>query len=400
MKILHVSPFFSGGVGNVALNLTKELVNIGHEIVLATPSEIPWDIKHHVSQCYSLRNPTLKDPFYSIQFYVFNCKKIEEIVKLERPDILLTHGPLVILAKAPRNLPTVSIIHGTYINEVKWMIHHPMSYLDKLKYILSIYTTNYFDIKLYKCITKLKNVYLVAVSKKTREELIKSGTRPNRVFSILNGVDKEKFKPINKDHAKLLLEKRLRIELGNKIILLHVNPGPRKGTHILLKAIDIFKDIYGNDLYLFIVGKTGPKSFEKYLEKMIKNLHLEKNVKMLGWVDENLLVILYNSADLTIVPSYSEGSPLVIAESIACGTPVIATNVGGNPEYLKLVQLEDFIVELKHYDFSKDLSSKILKFVSSRDKFLKLRNSYQFLIPSWNEVSKKLSSLFETFLIN
>jgi glycosyltransferase involved in cell wall biosynthesis len=93
------------------------------------------------------------------------------------------------------------------------------------------------------------------------------------------------------------------------------------------------------------------------------------------------------------VPSYSEGSPLVIPESLACGTPVIATNVGGNLEYLKLVCSENFVIEIKQYDFSKGLAFKIFEALMTSSKEL----NYD-AIPRWNDVAKAYLSIFESLL--
>jgi len=101
-----------------------------------------------------------------------------------------------------------------------------------------------------------------------------------------------------------------------------------------------------------------------------------------GYVEHNKLPAVYNSADLTIVPSYSEGSPLVIPESLACGTPVVATNVGGNPEYLKSVCLNDLLVSFHDYDFSHLLSYKIE--VGLREKWCVNYES----IGSWDNITQ------------
>jgi hypothetical protein len=115
---------------------------------------------------------------------------------------------------------------------------------------------------------------------------------------------------------------------------------------------------------------------------MIRGLRLEENVKMLGYVKNELLPLLYNAADITIVPSYSEGAPLVIPESLACGTPVIATNVGGNPEYLEIVHLDSLLVRIHDYDFSVTLANKM--FIALQEEW----NVNIDLVPSWNSNSQ------------
>jgi glycosyltransferase involved in cell wall biosynthesis len=359
LKILHIVPIFHGGVGVVASNLTKALFKEGAEVIVASPAKPPtWLLKLDIVYYY-LRAPFLGEPFYTVQFYTLNINAIKDIVKKEKPDIILTHGPLIILTRSINSIPIVAIVHGTYANEVKWMWNHPISGIERIKYIVGIYAVYKFDMALYNRYTRLSNAYLVAVSKNTRRELIEAGAMPSKVFSILNGVDKDVFKPMNKDYAKTLVEEIFRIKLRDKV-LLHVNPGPRKGTHILIKAVAMLRRIYGDGFTLLIAGRLGPKTYREYVENMIRGLRLEENVKMLGYVKNELLPLLYNAADMTIVPSYSEGAPLVIPESLACGTPVIATNVGGNPEYLKLAHLVSLLIEINRYDFSSSLTNKIL----------------------------------------
>jgi glycosyltransferase involved in cell wall biosynthesis len=77
---------------------------------------------------------------------------------------------------------------------------------------------------------------------------------------------------------------------------------------------------------------------------------------------------------------------------LACGTPVIATNVGGNPEYLAMVHLSDLLIELNKYDFSEELYTKLA---------LTLEKKYDinaFIIPSWNDVVQGLLNQIKLIL--
>ena len=381
LKLLHIAPFFHGGVGSVVYNLTKELIKMGIDIVLASPVSPPTEFFKFGISYHGLKNPLLKDPLYITGFYTLNNGIIRDLIDREKPDAILTHGPLVIIAKAIREIPIVSIVHGTYANEVKWMWNHPIFGIERIKYISSIYATYKFDMSLYKSLTRSGNVHLVAVSRNTRRELIEAGALPNKIFSILNGVDKNVFKPMNKDYAKTLVEGIFRIKLRDKM-LLHVNPGPRKGTHILIKAVAILEKMYGDNITLLITGRLEPETYKEHIENMVKGLKLEENVKMLGYVERRLLPLLYSAADATVVPSYSEWGPLVTPESLACGTPVIATNVGGNPEYLKLMHLDALLVRLCNYDFSVTLANKV--FIILQGKWHVNSNA----VPSWSNRSQ------------
>ena len=295
----------------------------------------------------------------------------------------------------PSDLPTLVVVHGTYLNETRYMWSHPIKGIERTKYITGILASQTIELLQLKLASAKRKLLVVAVSKNTKKELIDMGVQHIKITSILNGVDKDFFKPMNKEYAKTFVEGLFKLRLKDKI-LLHVNPGPRKGTHILIKAIAILRRIYGDNFTLLIAGMIWPSTYKEYIEDMVSGLKLEENVKMLGYVEHRLLPLLYNAADVTVAPSYSEGGPLTTPESLACGTPVIATNVGGNPEYLNMAGLADYIVEVKQYDFSSVLALKLLKALADIKKLD--RNVVYDTIPSWAKVSHEYLYLIKKVL--
>ena len=139
-----------------------------------------------------------------------------------------------------------------------------------------------------------------------------------KVYPVYGGVDVNFFKPspkLKKDGEMIIMS------LG----VLDLD----KGLGYLLKA---FKEIERKDkkIHLWIGGK-GPD--EEKVRMLVRKLKL-KNVKFLGFVDQKMLPAVYSTADAFILPSLSEPFGITMLESMACGTPVIATNVGGPKELI------------------------------------------------------------------
>jgi glycosyltransferase involved in cell wall biosynthesis len=393
MKILHiVQALNEGGVPNVIINLIKEFHKMGIENVVTTPTkpsvEVLGTLRKTDSKLYITGLSV--SPLNSYLYVILVLEKIREIALREKPDaIMIQPGWLSIFARALRiKLPIIIVIHGTYFNELKYMKYHPIFGLEKIRYMMGTHLS--FDIEMFqlRAISTLRNAIIVAVSKNTRRELVRIGIPSYKVFSILNGVDKKLFKPMNEERARSEIERLFGIRLRDRV-LLHVNPGPRKGTHILVKAVAILKRMYREDFTLLIAGRLGPKSYREYVYSMVKNPKLADNVRILGYVQQDKLPLLYNAADIAIVPSYSEGSPLVIPEALACGTPVIATNTGGNSEYLAMVGLKENITNISNYDFSCNLADTIERTLEGR-----FRVNVE-AIPSWISIAKLYVETFK-----
>jgi glycosyltransferase involved in cell wall biosynthesis len=385
MKVLHiVQDLGFGGVTNVIVNLIKAFCKFGVENIVITPQirkELIVLLRTCTSHIFALGGSV--NPFNSMEYILTRRKRIIEIVDQVKPDaIIIQPGWLSLVSRLiPDDIPIFVVVHGTYLNEIKYMWLHPIKGIERTRYITGILASQAIELLQLKLALTRRKLLVVAVSKNTRKELIGMGIQQNKVVSILNGVDKDVFKPMNKDYTKTLVEEIFRIKLRDKV-LLHENPGPRKGTHILIKAVAMLRRIYGDNFILLIVRRLGPQTYREYVEGIVRGLKLEENVKMLGYVEDKLLPILYNAAEVVIVPSYSEGSPLVIPEALACATPVVATNVGGNPEYLTFVSLRELIVKLNKYDFSLDLAIIISKALNTKMVIPR------FKIPDWYDVAK------------
>ncbi len=137
---------------------------------------------------------------------------------------------------------------------------------------------------------------------------------------IPNGVDLEVFKPLDREQARRSLGLR-----GKTLLLVGKLTAP-KGQQI---AIESLKEL--PDCELLLVGE-GPD--EGALRRLAETAGVAARVRFLGTIDHAQLPAWYCAADVTVLPSEREGMPNSVLESLACGTPVIATRVGGVPEVM------------------------------------------------------------------
>jgi glycosyltransferase involved in cell wall biosynthesis len=115
----------------------------------------------------------------------------------------------------------------------------------------------------------------------------------------------------------------------------------RMGLENLISAIALVRQRYP-DVLLMIAGKGAIASA---LQSQIQEMQLQDHVKLLGFVPDQDLAIAYRAAEMTVVPTISlEGFGLIVIESLAAGTPVLGTPIGGIPEILRPLST-DLILE-------------------------------------------------------
>lgn len=173
-----------------------------------------------------------------------------------------------------------------------------------------------------KVFSRLENLTVVGLSRWLAGCARESGQfESNQVVNLPNPIDTGIFKPFDKNLARELLN----LPLNKKVILfgaVNATGDPRKGYQQLADAL---RYIQTGDIELAIFGASRPEQVEEF----------NFPVNYLGSMhDELSLSMIYNAADVLIVPSLQENLSNVIMESMACGTPVVAFNIGGNPDLI------------------------------------------------------------------
>ncbi|WP_375473960.1 glycosyltransferase family 4 protein [uncultured Nostoc sp.] len=131
----------------------------------------------------------------------------------------------------------------------------------------------------------------------------------------------------------------------------------RTGVDKLLQALAIIKPRIP-DVWLAIAGRG---HIQAALQQQATELGLDDNVKFLGFLPDEQLPMAYQAAELTIMPSQSfEGFGLVIVESLACGTPVLCTPVGGMPEILSEFSPDFITTSTEASDIAEKLEQALL----------------------------------------
>src|SRR6056297_2079269 len=219
---------------------------------------------------------------------------------------------------------------------------------------------------------------IITVSYANLKHIKKLGFK-EKTTVIPNGFNSEKFKPLKNKNK---LKEELNIP-KNKKILLHVgNLVPVKNHKNLIKAIHELKK-ERQDFILYCIGE-GIEG--ENIKKQVKKLKLEKYVKLIGVRPHNEIPKWMNVADLFILPSYIEGNPTVMFESLGCGTPYVGTTVGGVGEIITSDEYGLLYKNPNNYKKLKELIKKGLKKKGNIKKIVNYSKQY-----TWKKISEKLN---------
>ena len=232
------------------------------------------------------------------------ASRLREIIQKINPDIIHiqgTHFPYSnIAAFFQRKYCTLLTVHGIMAKEIKF--RKRISFFKNIVFLL---------LERY-AIFKVQNIIAVSLHVKN----VISEMTQSKIHVIPNGID---FEGIQNIHPLKSTEHPCILFIGELVKV--------KGVTSLIKAIPIIKKAIPT-IRVFI-GGAGPQ--EEELKKLVKELNVEENVEFLGFVSGDEKYSYYKSADLCVFPSRYETFGIVCLEAMACGKPVVASNVGGIP---------------------------------------------------------------------
>ena len=219
---------------------------------------------------------------------------------------------------------------------------------------------------------------VVAVSHHLARQLHADGIPPEKVHVVHRGVNRQVFSPGDRRAAR----ERLGLPLDRPVFVAVGRLVPVKGFDLLLDSCRRLA-ASGRNFECHILG-GGP--LEPALRSGIARVGLANHVCLHGAQSQTRLADWYRAADLTLLTSHSEGIPNVLLESLCCGTPFVATRVGGVPEIVDEV-CDRLVAPGDAAAFAAAISERLAAVAVPAQR--------RFSPPSWEESAGRLADIIE-----
>jgi glycosyltransferase involved in cell wall biosynthesis len=159
---------------------------------------------------------------------------------------------------------------------------------------------------------------IITVSQALKDATIQLGIAPDDVTVLRNGVDLERFRPMDRRQvrAELAIDGVTLLSVGHLI--------ERKGHDLVIRALAELPDCR------LVIAGEGPERAR--LETLAAALGVASRVRLVGATQHDEMAKYYSAANVLVLASSREGWANVLLEAMACGTPVVASNIWGNPE--------------------------------------------------------------------
>lgn len=298
-----------------------------------------------------------------------SLNSIKQLAKLKKPIIIVLHDMWPI---------TGGCHHSFTCDKYKDKCNNCQMFPGQKKNDLS---AKEFKRKL-KLFSKYNNFYFVSPSKWLYDCAKQSALTKNKpIFNIPNIIDRNIYKPFGKATAKNALNlSESEIIVGFGVVSIN---SPYKGWSYLKSALEILHEKYqAHKISILIFGANSNPEIVK---------EIPYRTKFLGYLrDDYSMSLVYNAIDVFVVPSLADNLPTTIFESMSCGTPVVAFETGGIPDFFEH-KLNGYLAKYKD---AEDLANGIIFCIKNSLKGYVLKGFDMSL------VIKKHLELFEKIGIN
>lgn len=314
----------SGGMNVYVFQVARELARQGHPVDVYTRCHDPCDpqvvdlgygsrVIHLEAGPYDGTKATL---YQYIPEFVGNLQRFIQVEGISY-DLIHSHywlsGRVGMVLRSQWNVPHVTTFHT--LAKAKLNARAGESESD-------------LRVRIEETITEEADAIVVSTNQEVQDLARLYGTSGHNVSVVPAGVDIEVFFPTDRYEARRALGLT-----GQNIILYVGRIEPLKGLDILIGAVACIEDI--SDISLVVVGGSpGVDSEMGRLKALSHELGIADRVTFTGAVSHAKLPQYYNAADVFVLPSHHESFGLVALEAMACGTPVVASRVGGLTSFI------------------------------------------------------------------
>jgi len=378
-------PIVSGELKN-PFYLSQKLREIGYDITVITHNKNRGIRNFNGVRIYDISEGFLKGVVRSTTSSLNEVKEFLKLIREEDFDIIHAHlsvAGLALLKKVGKiRIPIITTAHGTSLPETEanleeFSFYNTFARLDSwMQYRIDCFAWHNSD-------------KVISAGKYQVREMLEIYRLPKeKVISIPNGVDTSFYKPDPKAGSKV------REELGvvdKKIVLFVGRLVRKKGLQYLIDAAPLILKEIPNTVFLVIGGTSRYAQYELELKRRIINLNLEEKFIIIKNVPEKDMPSYYNAADVCVFPSINyEPLPTVIFEAMACGKPIVASNLGGIPEQ---IGYKDTLVPQKNHIALAKMIIKILK-DDNLSRELSNKNRKRAREFHWEKISKMHVELY------
>jgi len=411
MKIVFLSSYVDPGSGaSILIRLANGLKEKGHDVkILTTKSGYDSDIVEAVCLPRTLEFINWIVNKITPNYFSFIYSPLLTAVHNHSPDVInihWTHGstiPIKIIPELCRCWPVFWTIHDMWPitkNEFfeysggKTLLTRDMTIIQRLKRQffrkIRFMPDVLFDYKI-KELNKL-NIHTISPSKWLQEKVSVSPVFSSAInHHVPNGVDINVFKSLD----RIKLREKYGISEDRKVILfLSANlADERKGFYYFANALVRLKvinpDLIDN-ITILLIGKNA-KGADKFLTTDVKSLGCTRDI--------SVLAEYYNIADLFVSASIADNYPSTLLESVACGTPVVAFDVGGVSEIV-VNNVTGLLVNSKDENGLAEALQKLLTNDDLRDKISAQCMAYAITNFSMGMCVNEYLELFKNALTN
>jgi glycosyltransferase involved in cell wall biosynthesis len=395
MKIYQMMhfPLEGAGTGIYVDSLANSLAKKGHQVkVLCSGHSLPD--KSYPVDAVLFSNSENKEFDLDFDFPVFAShplskgKKFGELSKTQRQAYFQAFHSKIDRGLSLFSPDIVHVHHG-------WVI---ASILEEfgIPYVITLHGTEYHAFKEYRDYQEavLRGIHgaeiIVALTEDERNRAMDTySLDPQKITVITSGTDTDMFKPLEVNKKDLLRSYSIEA-VDRPVVFFGGRLTVQKGVDTLLRAASIYSNTGEKPITLI----AGDGNLRDDLEQLAAKIKLD-SVYFLGAQSHEQMVKLFNVADVAAMPSIFEAFGLVALEALACGTPVIASDVGG---FSQIVNNKVGCL-LKPGDY-KALAEKIITFISEgfKEKVSDRAVAYIRRNFSWDKTVEKIEKLYEQVL--